>query len=599
MKMKVRPLLVFCMVLSILAGSLLINPSNLVKADSAQWGFHIESDGTVTLGGKPFYGIGMNMWDGFNRTINNPLYQEYAPSLKVLADNKIPFIRVSFSGYYANDIKEYRDDPTTYFANLDKFVKTAENYHIGIIASLFWAYYSVPDLVGEKVSKLGNPNSQSSAFVRQFVTDVVTRYKDSPAIWAWEVGNENNNVCDIGYAPPVVVNEGTPSTRSTDDFLSSTQMNVYINTVANQIRKYDTYRMISNGDAEYRNAQYNLRVNGTWQQDTYDELKTVIGVFTPNTVDAISVHIYDIDQPRFGRTAGIEEMLQNYVSIAKSYHKTLYFGEFGAKSDDIMVREINAIKASGIQLSSPWNFDEEGMGHDSFSNVGNGSYCFTRSVELNQYYRSQGLQDTDLIWSKTTPATSNPTSPTAPSDNSNATTKTPTGRQPAGTTGTSSQGGDDTISGTSSVDSDGSAISSETASGISLNAGSADTNKMAVDNQNKLLYIVPDLKYREFADIFQLDSSYTYQVYSDAGEEITADDAILQEGYQLKVYKAGNEISVYTFKIGSHTVTEGASYTWLVILIVILAVAAGSVTTVLILTKKGIIKIGFLKRMKK
>ena len=41
--------------------------SPAAAAGTSNYGFHVEADGTITVGGKPFYGVGVNFYDGFNR----------------------------------------------------------------------------------------------------------------------------------------------------------------------------------------------------------------------------------------------------------------------------------------------------------------------------------------------------------------------------------------------------------------------------------------------------------------------------------------------------------------------------------------------------
>jgi hypothetical protein len=67
----------------------------------------------------------------------------------------------------------------------------AESVGVGLIPSLFWTYFTVPGLVGDSVNQWGNVNSESTAFMRTHTLEILARYKDSPAIWAWKFGNAN------------------------------------------------------------------------------------------------------------------------------------------------------------------------------------------------------------------------------------------------------------------------------------------------------------------------------------------------------------------------------------------------------------------------
>ena len=194
--------------LTLLITLLLALPVALHAADAAKpafaertahspWGLHVEADGTLTLAGKPFYGIGLCFYDGFIRTIRGPKYQPYTPSLKRIAVSKIPFIRVPFSGFWPNELKLYQNKPAEYFREMDLFVKTCEENKIGIIADLFWTKFSVSDVVGESVNQIGNPASKTMEYARKYTRELVSRYKDSPAIWGWEIGSEFNLAADL------------------------------------------------------------------------------------------------------------------------------------------------------------------------------------------------------------------------------------------------------------------------------------------------------------------------------------------------------------------------------------------------------------------
>ena len=51
-----------------------------------------------------------------------------------------------------------------------------------------------------------------------------------------------------------------------------------------------------------------------------------------------------------------------------------------------------------IPLSSPWNFEMQGMTHGSFSDHGTGSFCFDDVVKINAEYVQKGLQDCNEVW---------------------------------------------------------------------------------------------------------------------------------------------------------------------------------------------------------
>ena len=375
-------------------------------------GLHVEKDGSVTLAGKTFYGMGLNYYDGFNRCIQNPDDISYEDAMRRLSKAGIPFIRVSFNGYYPNSLKLYRDQPEAFFALADRFIRAAEENHIGVIPSLFWNYYSLPDLMQEPVRALGDPNSRTVKHARQFTKDVVTRYRDSRAVWGWEVGNEYNLEADLsslGVFPPTAPEQGTAETRSAADQLTSDDVVSFYQEVAREVRLYDSYRLLTTGDAVHREFMMHLRRGEGTQLDTQAEFEEGVAMFTPDPLDTISTHIYIYDEKRFGpdRMVGIEELLQVYKQIGQKNGKAVYFGEFAAFGTDeegeqrgkqLLPRIFQAIRQADIPLSSPWNFEMQGMTHGSFSDHGTGSFCFDDVVKINAEYVQKGLQDCNEVW---------------------------------------------------------------------------------------------------------------------------------------------------------------------------------------------------------
>ncbi len=66
--------------------------------------------------------------------------------------------------------------------------------------------------------------------------------------------------------------------------------------------------------------------------------------------------------------------------------------------EDVLTRSVSAIRQADIPLSSPWNFEMQGMTHGSFSDHGTGSFCFDDVVKINAEYVQKGLQDCNEVW---------------------------------------------------------------------------------------------------------------------------------------------------------------------------------------------------------
>ena len=179
----------------------------------------------------------------------------YDEGFRVLASHHIPFVRFCATGFWPRDMKLYQSDPAAYFKLLDDVVRSAEKHGIGLIPSLFWYYATVPDLVGESCDQWGNPKSKTHAFMRQYTHEVVSRYRRSPAIWAWEFGNEFN--CNDHFEgkkfyasrniPKVNPADGTPTFRTERDYPTPDDFAVAYREFAKAVRRDDPHRLIESG----------------------------------------------------------------------------------------------------------------------------------------------------------------------------------------------------------------------------------------------------------------------------------------------------------------------------------------------------------------
>lgn len=161
----------------------------------------------------------------FYRTLQDPSDKSYEDGLRKLAESQIPFVRFMACGFWPVDWGLYLRDREEYFEPMDGVVRSAERHHIGLIPSLFWNMATIPDLVAEPMDQFGNEKSQTIAFIRQYTEEVVLRYRNSPVIWGWELGNEYNLHVDLPNAsecrPKIAPQLKTAPQRTAQDELSS------------------------------------------------------------------------------------------------------------------------------------------------------------------------------------------------------------------------------------------------------------------------------------------------------------------------------------------------------------------------------------------
>lgn len=333
----------------------------------------ISPDGVFMRNGVAYYGIGINYFNAFYRTIINNNDKSYIAGLRYLSDNKIPFVRFSINGFWPNELKLYRDNKALYFSLLDEFVRCAENYNVGLIPSLFWFYAAVPDLVGEHMNQWANPNSKTIAFMRTYTTEVVSRYKDSPAIWGWEFGNEVNAYCDlldqaINFLPKVSVSQGTPATRNIEDAFTTKILQAALNEFATVVKQNDPNRAIFSGNSISATNAYHRYKYGTWDLDSSSDYTSLINAQNPVSLGALTLHLYPHQEnlyfSDFTPKATLTQIIQESMRSSKELKRPLFLGEFGSPktlgptSEAIKFQELlTAIIDNKVQLSALWVFD--------------------------------------------------------------------------------------------------------------------------------------------------------------------------------------------------------------------------------------------------
>ena len=328
------------------------------NAEETNCGLSANSKGGLLLNGKLFRGIGVNYYDAFARLLEDGKISEVEAGFRVLASNQIPFIRFSACGYWPVNWGLYQTNRTEYFARLDKVVKLAEAHRIGLIPSLFWHQPTISDLVGEPVNQLGNASSKTVEFMRAYTREVVTRYRNSPAIWAWEFGNECNLAADLPNAaqhrPPIVPQLGTAATRSALDDLSHKDIRVALEEFAREVRRLDQHRLILSGNAFPRPSSWHQQHEANWKSDSPAQRVEMLLADNPSPVSSLSGRLYSTNDLAFLKPA---------MQQAQQTGKPLVIGEFGVEgtmtdANRKQFREwLNVLDVNQVSLAALWVFD--------------------------------------------------------------------------------------------------------------------------------------------------------------------------------------------------------------------------------------------------
>jgi len=358
-------------------------------------------DGQFHKDGRPFRGVGINYFTAFLRKLGPEAApvdladNSYRGGFKTLREHGIPFVRFCAGGFFPDEWEPYRTDREAYFAAFDRLVTDAEACGLGLIPSLFWNYSTVPDLVGEPLDQWGNPASKTHAFMRRYTTEVVTRYRDSPAIWAWEFGNEWIHEADLPGPEQgrgwIVPDYGTPAQRTARDKMFRKYVYVAYQAFADTVRVIDPHRPILSGDATPRPSAFHNWTEASWKRDTPEQWRQVF-VQDNAAMSALSAHIYYYppDQQR----RGADEQLVRMLDISRATGKPLFIGEFGPsgkeKPRDEERRQFEGLLelmvTNQVPLSALWNFDFEHVdqGHWNITETNHRAYMLDALREANR-----------------------------------------------------------------------------------------------------------------------------------------------------------------------------------------------------------------------
>lgn len=333
-------------------------------------------DGKLYRDGKVYRGVGVNYCDLFEELLYNPDNTRTLDGLRFLGQKHIPFVRFWCCGFGPASWKPYLDDKEDYFRRLDKVVRTAEESGVGLIPSLFWCDTTVPLLVGEFRESIGDPDSKTWEFMRTYIGEVVTRYKDSPAIWGWECGNEWNLAFDLPngleFVPQHTAKDGTPLPPDKRDLVTWQIGQKAFQLFAREVRKHDPYRFITTGSSFPRTSAFHF-VNypqDPWGEDSADEAFIAFKQQNPDPIDVACVHSYGV-AGTISSYGGVKAEAPGLLKVAKEYSerlgKPLFVGEFAGHDGHHEVpmdlfregqrKYLQAVLEARIDLAAYWVFD--------------------------------------------------------------------------------------------------------------------------------------------------------------------------------------------------------------------------------------------------
>lgn len=518
-----------------------------VNAATMQFGLTVDDDGTVLLNGTPFYGFGTNQFTSIPHHWENPLNEKFTAEFELMQKYDIPFVRLNFGGYWETFYDLYDENPEFVIQCMRDVVKCAEKYHIGIIASLLWYDSSVPLHVGEKRSDFGNVKSKTLAYTKEYLTDIINEFKESPAIWAWEIGNEYNlgaDLCDPNLKAYLPNGPNTIKNPTYYDYYTSEELVTYYTEVGKHIRKLDPNRMIISGNADMRpamvalnrasrNKDSNHMWNIDWTGDTRDQFIDMTNFYNPNPINSLSVHVYDFETNRFGKTLSYAEYLKVFTDAGKKSKKPVFLGEWGSWTQNDDAEELNkfmscmkAVLNSGIQISATWQFEQSSL-------VATDATIDGKKLKLmqaeNKKYQTAGKQNVDEYWKLADQYLSTQDAQSSkPNDNSQSSSKpvnNVTSRLNSSNTTSKSTGNDSVTS-----------IAEITETGDPVDSYLVTRSKyLTINGDGATILLTKEMDADLFGRSMVLKNGYSMTVVDEADVELSSGDMVA-DGCQVLIY---------------------------------------------------------------
>lgn len=362
---------------------------------------------SLLLDGRPWRGVGVNYFDAFGRTLYNSKNTTYRNGFRVLDSLKIPFVRLAFCGINLQEMNYYNSDKALYFRLMDSVVATARRYKIGLIPTLIWQVKVATDMTGQPYESLADTSSLTNRWMAQYVEEVVSRYRNEPTIWGWELFNE---LYPFGDLPKTSPNYRPLTTADVQDIHRM---------LANRIRKHDPDRLISSGNQLPSSDQYHRFLYRTdtvkyatgRKPDSRAEHRAALDSLHPQPINLLSSHIYYFsgETGRFFSDMKVTEAgyIQEFPKLGKELGMPVFLGEFGVNDKALdasgvpldsagqaamFFSMLGAIERSWIPLSALWVYDYEYFNPPGMASVGVNSYWTVR-MDNNRRYQLVAISE--------------------------------------------------------------------------------------------------------------------------------------------------------------------------------------------------------------
>jgi mannan endo-1,4-beta-mannosidase len=365
-----------------------LGPALLSLSADATEGFVTRQGSTLYLDGREYRAIGVNMpdlhqtyagtWFHIPQIFGTPekARQAIVAGIEDAGQSEMAFIRFFASpGYPRDQAMLYDQNPARYWMLMDELFGLCRQHRLKLVPSL--GTIPGPYLhLGEKGRAILDPQSRTSNWVRQYIREFVTRYKDDPTVLMWELVNEGMLNADVemegrkllpaGVYPPGTT--GVRETGSADDSLNWADYLLLYRDHTAFIKSLDPNHLVTSGDAQVRPECTSRRETFPrfkFRSDTWREWLANNLASQPDPLDVFSFHFYgnatpdQANVPWKGMTV-IEEMRQ-VVRCVHAAEAPVFIGELGASPNNRadptgrwLCESIDAMEAENVSLMALW-----------------------------------------------------------------------------------------------------------------------------------------------------------------------------------------------------------------------------------------------------
>ncbi|MBD3192694.1 MAG: cellulase family glycosylhydrolase [Candidatus Heimdallarchaeota archaeon] len=263
----------------------------------------IEVEGNKLIkNGEPLYLVGANHADLIWSFIwPQEIAENGVEVLEQAAAYNITVLRYSAIGYYDWQLTTWEEQKAFFWTKYDEMIGHAKDLGLYLIPTILWNPEQFGNKVGEEPWDVVFTGTTANNLFRNFVNELVLRYRNESCILMWEIGNELNLLVE-------------PRTN----YYSITELRTFLSRTVQLIRSLDSNHLIGSGMA---GAPFDI--NPT-MDDALEHFETV-----NDFGDVASLHTYPNDQT--GTLYGISEeaYLQQFQEKAAEMDKPLMIGEFG------------------------------------------------------------------------------------------------------------------------------------------------------------------------------------------------------------------------------------------------------------------------------